>query len=600
MSALARRRPGRGRFGPPTRREVGRVVVGQGLPFSCPCLVVALVLCGWLVGVARGQMAVGAFSVPSGSAESPAQGEHAWAVTPSTLSSAWGLWHIPPRVGPGAAEDGAVRIVESLERRPDAMAALGGRVWLAYAGMGTRPGYALLTAAVRPGPIEGTWYSGAGGRLAAGPFLATRGALIGLAAGDRGLVALLARPDGSLVLAWHERGRWRFVRGPALGSPPQGQGVGPGVLRPQAVGVMPDGVVLLAGVGEGRLALWRTRLPPPLTTEGRGFELIEPDALLPIGPQEPAEPEAPEPLAWEVQVVPWAGGVAMDPQGLGVLAGPVGIGQRLVLAVGNDADGLRVVEVEGGRASVLHQGPAGAVALMPVARRGVIVRLAQTPEGARGRAATLLELEEFSLDSGRVLYRGPAVFDGPVSASDLRLVMVLMVLLSAGLLLFIVRTSQESEPYIPPRGMALADPAPRFLAGMLDGLLALMLAGELNRLLPEGWLAIRVGAEAVDLGPLVLALALGVVGGGLLEGIAGRTPGKLIFGLRVCRSEPQDDRGAQGREPSVGIGPSLVRNAVKWLLPMVAFTGMLTPARRHRGDTMTGLGVVSEAIDEGS
>jgi hypothetical protein len=125
-----------------------------------------------------------------------------------------------------------------------------------------------------------------------------------------------------------------------------------------------------------------------------------------------------------------------------------------------------------------------------------------------------------------------------------------------------------------------------------DGFLALLLGGELSRLLPEGWLSIRVGADALDFGALVLALLIGFLASSVLETLTGRTPGKLIFGLFVSRNGIEDGQPAAPRRPT--LGASLARNGVKWLLPLVAVAGMMSPLLRHRGDSISGLGVISQ------
>ncbi|MFI4882731.1 MAG: RDD family protein [Phycisphaerales bacterium JB064] len=532
-------------------------------------VVLALLLCAV---VARGQMASGAY------ANGKRADEHAWVVTPSTTSNDWGLWHIPPRAGADGADDGTVRIIDSLERKPAAMAAAGGRVWLGFAGTGNRAGYGFLTAAVQRGAIDGTWYSGAGGRLAASAFLATHGRLVAMSAGSRGPVALVQESDGTFMLAWLDRGRWLWATGPTIVSDPP----------PQAVGVLNGGGIVLAASVGGQLHLWTATLPKA-ETAGGSFELVDPDALLDLASREEAEETPPAELAWSVRSVPLGG---LDSQAT-VVGGPVGIGQRVVLGVSAGST-LWVVEVDGNRTQVIYQAEAGGVALLGASRRGMVVRLAQDAQGAQGRAATRLEIEEFSLDTGRQFYSGAAVFDGPVSPSDIRILLVLMVLVSASLLLFVVRTSKEATPYVAPRGCVLAPPMPRLLAGVADGFLALLLGGELSRLLPDGWLAIRVGAEAMDFGPLVLGLVVGLVAGAVLETLTGRTPGKLIFGVVVSRSGLADGAVVPAKRP--GLGASFARNGVKWLLPLVALAGLMSPGLRHRGDSISGLGVVGEAM----
>ncbi len=166
------------------------------------CLAVLFAACLMITSAARAQMATGAH------ADGKRAEEHAWAVTPSVVSSEWGLWHIPPRFGRGGAHDGAVRIVDSLERQPAVIAAAGGRVWMAFAGTGNQAGYGLLTAAVQRGAIDGTWFTGSGGRLATAAFLATKGKIVAMGAGPRGPAALVEHTGEPDQLGGLDGGTW--------------------------------------------------------------------------------------------------------------------------------------------------------------------------------------------------------------------------------------------------------------------------------------------------------------------------------------------------------------------------------------------------------
>lgn len=537
-----------------------------------PRWVWAIVACLWWVALAPGQLAVGCAS------EGRPGHEHAWVVAPSNRDGQWTLWHLPPRSGSGAAPDGTARPIGMIERQPAAMAAAGGRVWLAVAGMGDRPGFGFLTAAVQRGAIDGMWFTGAGGRLGPAPFLPTRGRLLSTAAGSRGPVVLIEGLDGTASLAWLDMNRWRWVTLPAG-------------MRPQTVGIDAKGGLLLLAMEGEHLHTWRAELPERPGTTGEAYELIEPDAIIELARPRAEDDQAVE-VSWTREaIVPagaWAGGE--------IIAGPVEIGQRMLLGLAF-TDGVRVVEQQGSAMQTLYQGPPGALALLSASRRGVAVRIGEPAPGAPGRAATRLDILEFSLDTGRVLYTGPAVFDGPISASDLRILAVLVVLVSASLLLFVVRTSGETAEYVAPRGFVLAPPFMRLMAALADGVLALFVGGELSRLLPEGWLAVRVGVDLLDFGPLIAALIVGYVASSVLETAFGRTPGKLLFGLLVTRSGTDNGRADHSpRRPS--LGASLARNAVKWLLPILALAGAMGPTMRHRGDTMTRLGVVAQAMPD--
>lgn len=518
---------------------------------------------------ATGQLATG------GSAARSAGNEHAWAITPSGRDGQWTLWHLPPRAGPGAAEDGTARPLSAVESQPLAIAAAGGRIWIAFEGGGDRAGLGFMTAAVQRGAIEGTWYTGAGGRLAPAPFLPTTGRLLGMAAGQRGPMALVEGDEGTIHLAWLDSGRWRWVLPPPKGGP-------------QAVGTGDKGGPILSAIHDGELHVWRAKLPEHADQPSDTYELLEPDAIIELA-RPRAEADHAIELDWTHQASILSGSFGSSE----IVAGPVEIGRRIIVGLADDQR-IRILEVADGKGRVLLDTDAGGLALLAAARRGIVVRMGEPESGAPGRTATRLVLEEFSLDTGLVLSKGPAVFDGPVSPSDLRILAVLVVLVSASLLLFVVRTSGELAPFIAPPGMVLAPPVARLMASLADGVLALFLGGELARLMPQGWLAIRVGADLLDFGPLLAALAVGYLASSILEAAFGRTPGKLLFGLLVTRSVSVGEANPSPRRP--GLWASLVRNAVKWLLPIVALAGAMGPGLRHRGDAMSRLGVVAHAM----
>jgi len=536
----------------------------------------ALVL-AWCAA-ATAQLAVGGHR-----AADSAEPQHAWAVAPTgegaggQATGGWALWHLPPR-GAGGARDGAARPVVPLEKAPQAIAAAGQRLWMAFPGGGSSAGYTILTTAAIPGAIDGTWFTG-GGRLQAAPFLPTRGKVVAMAADAGRPIALIHRTDGPAALAWLERGRWRTAPAPDAQPPPT------------ALGVLATGTVALASVDGAAIRLWTATLPASPSTR-RAFELLEPDAPILTAPRQPA-PQAdtsppPAALAWSAS----SAHVPADAPATAIVAGPVAIDGRTVLALAGD-EGRGLYELSEGALFPIADVGEGAVALLARDRRAIVLRRASRAEGVDGAARTSLVVRELSLDTGRTLYEGPVAFDGPISPSDLRLLFVLMVAASAAILLFIVRTSAEGAPFVTPAGLPPAPPLPRVLAGIVDATLALLVGGELARLLPEGWLAIGVGRAALDFAPPIMAIVVGAIACATLESLTGRSPGKLLFALAVVRGGPPQEVGDTPRPP--GIGRSLVRNAVRWLLPPLALGGVLGPTRRHRGDSLTACAVVSLA-----
>lgn len=543
---------------------------------ACVVAHVALVVALLYASAAAAQVAAGAW-VDAGADDGP---EHAWVVARSPAADGWALWHLPPRVGRGAAPDGSARPVLPLAQPPVAMAAAGPRVWMIFPRGNT--GYSSLTVAALPGAIEGTWHT-ASSRPDAGPFLETRSLLLAAAARDDGPMVLLERTTGELEFAWVDDGRWVFADGPRPPPDVPDAGIAVGVVAGDRAGVVLP--------GPDALWSWEAVLPE-VERPRREFTLADPDARVlggDSGASTPAEPERVA-LDWASSAVGYGELAGKLPLGRGeVVAGPASVGDRWV-AVVDHPGGRHAVEASPQEARLLSPVPAGGVALLGVARRGVVVLESEEADASRGRAATRLEIREFSLDTGRVLYVGPAVFDGPISPSDLRLMFVLLIAISAAALLFIVRTSAEAAPLQLPAGCTLVPPFPRIMSASIDLALAYVVGGWLAASLPEGWLAIRVGVDAIDFAPVLMTLFVGWGAGSALEAAFGRSPGKLLFGMAVVRGGTPDRPVDGPRAP--GLLPSMARNAVKWLLPPVALAGVLGRAFRHRGDTLTGTAVV--------
>jgi uncharacterized RDD family membrane protein YckC len=114
----------------------------------------------------------------------------------------------------------------------------------------------------------------------------------------------------------------------------------------------------------------------------------------------------------------------------------------------------------------------------------------------------------------------------------------------------------------------------------------------------------------LDLGPFGLAVALTILHTSLMEWLVGRSIGKFVLGLRVVDVRKLDAGGkAEGGSRSASVGnvdvaamrpalwQALVRNIVRWTVPVLAMFALLDEAGRHPGDLAARTLVVADEND---
>ncbi len=247
--------------------------------------------------------------------------------------------------------------------------------------------------------------------------------------------------------------------------------------------------------------------------------------------------------------------------------------------------------------------------VVPLCRGGRLVVLGWSPQEARQES---VPISEVSMWTGRTLYEGEASTRGPVSSDDFRMMALLMLALSVGVMIFLVRQPGGTEAHLPP-GYALAAPSVRAAATIADWLLVsaivamamgtpLFSTASVIGLLTDPSIDASLGLEV-----LVLTLLTAWLWSTVSEAMIGASPGKWMMGLKVISVEgSQADGGssestssesvvsgeASARRP--GLAASALRNAFKWgLLPWAAAEAM-TPGVRHRGDLAARSAVVVE------
>jgi len=204
---------------------------------------------------------------------------------------------------------------------------------------------------------------------------------------------------------------------------------------------------------------------------------------------------------------------------------------------------------------------------------------------------------EFDLVTGTPLYEGPAVIQSPVSADEFRLLALGLLLLMAVVLIVVLRPTPDGGEVVLPVGLAIADPGRRLVATLLDGLIGVLLAGQMFHLSVVevlGPLAVPVTGR-LDVLPLVVALTINVLHCSVSEAMFGRSFGKAMMGLIVSRVDASNADLPRGQFRPPTPMRSFGRNLIKWFLPPGALLAITDPNGRHRGDMLVGSAVLCRA-----
>ncbi len=523
---------------------------------------------------------------------------HAWVVLPDERSSRSMLMHIPPRgaASAGYVPDGRVSVAARIEEPPELIAAWDSTVYLAFAPEQVR-GTVLrrvLRVTATASPIGDRWtYDTEEGvrdrRLMAAPSMPGGGRLLGFVGSAHGSVALLggakSDPDGGLTLYTLDGEQWI-----ALGLPQSRDGPAPGLAPPP----------ILVSTAEGPALFIRDRTDPGLWVSSiRRVENPETGQFAPRA-------------EWTWRPLPFAEGAASS------LTGPAfEISGRLVVIHRQGPGSLLLWSAAPSGVYVLGRvaGLSGPCAAAPLdeSKRIILVcpiRKDDAPAARPGRPDPPPRYEyhirEISALTGQELYSGRPASSSPVSAAEFRLLVVVLLAVTVGILLFVLRPAgpgSKSTPLVLPARLVLAEPGRRIAAALLD-------------LAPSIWLASRLSGVSFSTafspdglfspsGALVLLLdgmAIAFVHTTLCECFFGRSLGKSLLGCEVVRitivAGPEGQVQPQSSRP--GFWRAVVRNMTKWGLAPVAFAGLSTPEHRHVGDRLAGtVVVVPRSTDEG-
>lgn len=527
---------------------------------------------------------------------------HAWMTIRDDRDQSTVLLHLPPRGAGGVggagkgegAEWGTVRIAPGVSHPVDAVAAHGNRVWLALQperSESTHLRRVVTLSAVRS--LGGSWEYPPG-RPEVCPPLPGQPELLGLVGTSRGPVALLRGrissehtegsllPVGAIKLLALQAGQWKDVPSPWLGVADAPE-IGDGLFL---VGTGSSISLVIHPVKGNAPVVWRATLPDRLDEPGTGGEAVR-----------------------------WA----RDEVSTGVLT--AGWWPDSVMFVGDERTGQIVAlrSTANQEVELVAYRPGGAVRIAAVPGIPRVHRVAplhgtgsiaflwwesaakekpqNSPAAPGSTSAREFRIAEVSATSGRVLYEGPTVGGGVFSAREFQTLAVALLLITAAVLLFALRSDSSPIVKLPP-DFAPAAALPRLLAALADLAPGILLAS----------LAMDVSIESMfnplamlgsDARPMVwpVALLFTIIHCSIGEWITGRTLGKSLVGLQVAAIRTDPETGEPRLAP-LRLWQAVIRNVFRWCIPAIGMLLLVDAARRYPPDMLARTIVLAPVPEE--
>jgi len=499
---------------------------------------------------------------------------HGWIALPEPTAlnaSATVLAHVPPRAGVGGtpgADDGVLFPATRLEAMPAAIAACDDRVYLLFGPQGVYggAGYRVLSLRAIPTPIAGMYAYEPRGLLDAHPSLLRVADLRGVVGTPWGPVALMHTPGPTDAPRVFRLDSASWIETSAI--PTQGA-EGLDVSSPVWIASEAAGVLVVGRTRGGALSAWAGRPVDGGLAPGERVVELWTWSRRPLG-------------------VPGFGLEGTQFLGIG----------RMLNAVVREGDSISIWSEAGGQWSRVASregagSPFGVLGLGDVSRV-VAAWQGEAPmaDGASGdplRPRPVM-VWEVSGATGLVMHDGEAARRGPLSSQDLRALVVLLLGSTAAVLLFVVRVGDDPGVVALPDGAEIASPSRRISAALIDVGVALGAVWAVTGATPGAVLdVLRITPEGLGVVGVIDLVMAGFVVSTLMEGVFGRTVGKVVAGCEVLAVV---DRRAVDRR-GVGLGRAAIRNAVRWGLPPAALLGVFEPGGRHRGDAVARTIVVS-------
>ena len=554
----------------------------------------ALLVLAMTVAVVFAADAAGAGGARPFAAGAP-EADHAWAVVErEAIGGGVVLLHLPPRGSAVAGVTaGTARLVDRLGAAPGALAGSGGTVWWVEPRRASPGGGAMypVRSITAIAGVGGLWRYDPAGRGYTHPGLPADGELLGFAAAGTRVFALQRAAGRELIDALGRDG-WESIEGPGLAA------------SAERAALLSDGsrVLLLARGAASGPGGWRGAVADAAaaseTLDGDGSEQRgtgEPRALESGGPGTASKsvwamvpderlrmlPTDAEPIAWWRGELIWIGADGLYSLPLTVSDGApsgstTGSPRAAAGSIERARESVRLGDAPGPDASVSVQGGSGRV---------LIVEPRLDDDGkVIGES-----IREISLNTGRELFAGPAQHRGPISARDLQVLAVAMVM-GTGLVLLIALRDPRGPVFELPDHTAMAEPGRRAMATIVDLLIGAVIVSVFTGQPVLGLMTLAVLAEPGGVQDVLTLFAVLALGGAFAEGLSGTTLGKRLAGCRVVSTLPKD------RDARLPFLRCVLRNALKWGLPPL--TLLQDAAGRHRGDALAGAAVIVDLEPE--
>lgn len=298
-------------------------------------------------------------------------------------------------------------------------------------------------------------------------------------------------------------------------------------------------------------------------------------------------------MAWAARTLAIAEGAL--PEAL-VLAPDPGATDDPVIGWSWSSAGLRLSRVGADRLEHL-------LAMADVPRAVQVVTRGDTESGGRvlvvwaspakdGRKSAGLEMAEVSASTGRVVFRGPVRTGLLTVTRQYQVLAVTVGILMVGVLFYVLRPERSVTRL--PKGFATSAGIRRMAAGAVDLLLGCMLAGTVLRQPLEAVVDARsyLSGEIEWTGFLVV-IGMTVLHCATGEWLSGQSLGKMMTGCRVINLRPRPDE--EGLEKvRLTASQALLRNVIRWMVPVFGLLGLLDMDGRHPADLAAGTAVVVE------
>lgn len=509
---------------------------------------------------------------------------HAWIVRESSTlgpqpTRAWQTYHVPPRRLAKRADgkahgspDGSLRPSANLTLPPEAIAAWGEKAWFIFEAVDRDPknpeqGAAREVLAVRAVLHVGDFWkddpSPANGGMLIEPSMPGRGRLAGFIGTPIGPAALLDHALEPGVPRWTLRvladGAWREVD-----LPQEAAGLRSLTLVASAGGLS------VVGVGSSILEWWRA----PIESPGPAAEGQAPARLRP---------------AWSRSTRPLGGELTGDEALVSQFVSCRG-GLYAVAPSREDQTwaSVRILECEarGPLLVAAVPGARGKLGLLPMEGLGRLGLVWDV-----GKSKEPLAITEISLASGAVLFSGPSRAVGLLTRTDLSLLLLGLSLLTASILVFVLRSDSAPEAHLPEE-VAIADPMRRLIASALDLSPAVLIASRMLDVPLSEFLSADGAAPGMALQLVFLSMAIGFVTTAVSEVFFARSLGKLLTGCAVIQLPTPAEAAGNAPVTAVRPIPAIVRNLIKWGMPPVVLLTFLEPSGRHRAEVLTRTAVV--------